>query len=124
FDESPYSAAALAERSYVAAKAAALALKTHPEVYQPMIDDAVETLLAEQAKLANFTGVWGNVSGSGTLGVTDARMVLQYLVGKGQLTAAQIELAKVSGGTALGITDVRWMLQKIVGKIDKFPVEN
>ncbi|MCL2489004.1 MAG: hypothetical protein FWE80_10005 [Oscillospiraceae bacterium] len=67
--------------------------------------------------------VLGNVSGSGTLSITDARMILQYLVDKITLTAEQLELADVDGKNGVTVTDARYVLQRLVEKIDKFPVE-
>ncbi|MCL2487563.1 MAG: bacterial Ig-like domain-containing protein [Oscillospiraceae bacterium] len=67
--------------------------------------------------------IWGNVSGSGVLGITDARMVLQFLVEKITLTEEQQDIADVDGKDGVTITDARWILQKIVDKIDRFPRE-
>ena len=72
---------------------------------------------------ARFTYLLGNVSGSGKLAVTDARMVLQYLVGKSDLTPTQLDIADADGSGDVTIADARLILQRLVGKIDKFPVE-
>ncbi|MCL2488586.1 MAG: dockerin type I repeat-containing protein [Oscillospiraceae bacterium] len=66
---------------------------------------------------------FGQVSGSGTLNITDARMLLQHLVGKALLTPEQQAIADVDGDENVTITDARLILQKLVGKIDKFPAE-
>jgi len=65
----------------------------------------------------------GQVSGGDQLSITDARMVLQYLVGKMNLTEEQLDIANVSGNETVGVTDARLILQKLVGKINKFPRE-
>ncbi|MCL2487105.1 MAG: Ig-like domain-containing protein [Oscillospiraceae bacterium] len=63
----------------------------------------------------------GQVSGGDTLVIGDARLVLQYLVGKGALSPEQLDAANVSGGPEVSITDARYILQKLVGKIEAFP---
>jgi len=63
----------------------------------------------------------GHVSGGEKLSVTDARMVLQHLVGKITLDAEQLDIANVSGGTTLSVSDARLILQMLVGKITEFP---
>ncbi|MCL2488920.1 MAG: Ig-like domain-containing protein, partial [Oscillospiraceae bacterium] len=68
-------------------------------------------------------GILGHVSGGDLLSVTDARMILQFLVKKIDFTPAQLDLANVSGNTAVSVTDARLILQRLVQKIDKFPRE-
>jgi len=63
----------------------------------------------------------GHVSGGDKLSVTDARLVLQHLVGKITLTEEELDLANVSGGDNVSITDARLILQMLVGKIAAFP---
>ncbi|MCL2487939.1 MAG: leucine-rich repeat protein, partial [Oscillospiraceae bacterium] len=67
--------------------------------------------------------LWGDVDRQNGLDISDARMVLQYLVGKITLTPTQLSLANVDGKNGVTITDARLMLQRLVGKIAKFPVE-
>ncbi|MCL2488619.1 MAG: dockerin type I repeat-containing protein [Oscillospiraceae bacterium] len=65
----------------------------------------------------------GHVSGGATLSVTDARMVLQHLVGKSLLTPEQQDIADVDGDGDVTITDARLILQMLVEKISNFPRE-
>ncbi|MCL2487310.1 MAG: glycoside hydrolase family 3 C-terminal domain-containing protein [Oscillospiraceae bacterium] len=66
--------------------------------------------------------VLGDVNGSGEVDIGDARLVLQYLVGKIALTDEQLILAKVSDGEdAVSVTDARLILQFLVDKIAAFP---
>ncbi|MCL2488043.1 MAG: discoidin domain-containing protein, partial [Oscillospiraceae bacterium] len=66
---------------------------------------------------------WGNVSGSGTLNISDARMVLQHLVDKIKLSEELQDLADVDGKDGVTITDARLILQRLVEKIPAFPRE-
>ncbi|MCL2487706.1 MAG: leucine-rich repeat protein [Oscillospiraceae bacterium] len=63
----------------------------------------------------------GSVSGSGEIGVGDARLLLQYLTDKTILTAEQLDMADVDGSGSATINDARLILQYLVGKIDVFP---
>ncbi|MCL2487150.1 MAG: hypothetical protein FWE80_00520 [Oscillospiraceae bacterium] len=65
----------------------------------------------------------GDVNNSGRVEVSDARMILQYLVGKIKLTDEQLDIANVSGGDRLGVADARLILQMLVNKITVFPRE-
>ncbi|MCL2487811.1 MAG: dockerin type I repeat-containing protein [Oscillospiraceae bacterium] len=67
--------------------------------------------------------ILGCVSGGENLSITDARMILQHLVGKSLLTPEQQDIADVDGKDGVTITDARLVLQKLVGKIEKFPRE-
>ncbi|MCL2487759.1 MAG: fibronectin type III domain-containing protein [Oscillospiraceae bacterium] len=67
-------------------------------------------------------GIPGNVSGSGTLGLNDTRMVLQYLVGKINFTDEQLALADVNGDELITVADARLILQYLVGRIPFFPI--
>ncbi|MCL2487931.1 MAG: hypothetical protein FWE80_04540 [Oscillospiraceae bacterium] len=69
-------------------------------------------------------GVLGCVSGSDTLNIADARMVLQHLVGKNLLSEAELNIADVDGRDGVNITDARLILQRLVDKIDEFPRES
>jgi len=66
---------------------------------------------------------YGHVSGGDTLGITDARLVLQHIVEKIQLTPEQQDIADVDGDQKVTINDARLILQRLVDKIDKFPRE-
>ncbi|MCL2487938.1 MAG: leucine-rich repeat protein [Oscillospiraceae bacterium] len=68
--------------------------------------------------------LWGDVDRQNGLDISDARMVLQYLVGKITLTPTQLSLANVDGKNGVTITDARLMLQRLVSKIDRLPVQN
>ncbi|MCL2487225.1 MAG: CotH kinase family protein [Oscillospiraceae bacterium] len=63
----------------------------------------------------------GHVAGNDTVGIADARMVLQHIVGKLQLTPEQLLLADVNGDGEVTIADARLILQFIVDKIAGFP---
>ncbi|MCL2488919.1 MAG: alpha-L-fucosidase [Oscillospiraceae bacterium] len=87
--------------------------------------DTLQALIAlkDAVRVPLVSKVWGNVSGTGTLNVGDARMILQHLVHKITLDEEQLEIANVSGNENLGVTDARLILQMLVQKIDKFPIE-
>ncbi len=61
----------------------------------------------------------GDVDGNGKVDSTDARLVLQYAVGKVD-TLAGIDVADVNGDNKIDSTDARLILQYAVGKIDNF----
>jgi len=85
-----------------------------------VIDADDLALLCELAGVEN-PGRAGDVNGDGKVDSTDARMVLQYAVGKigeGQLT---VSLADVNGDNKVDSTDARLILQFAVGKIKAFP---
>ena len=65
----------------------------------------------------------GDVDGSGKTDSTDARLVLQYAVGKIDETALNTAAADVDGSGKVDSTDARMILQKAVGKIAQFPIE-
>ncbi len=65
--------------------------------------------------------VFGDVDGSGKVDSTDARLVLQYAVGKIDDTALNVAVADVDGSGKVDSTDARLILQYAVGKIDNFP---
>jgi hypothetical protein len=85
--------------------------------------------------LATFVGIgvapaavtaasaFGDVDGNNTIDSTDARLVLQYAVGKIDATALNTAVADVDGSGTVDSTDARLILQKAVGKIQKFPKE-
>ena len=68
-----------------------------------------------------FTGEFGDVNADNKIDSTDARLVLQYAVGKIQADAITIELADVNGDNKTDSTDARLILQYAVGKIQSFP---
>jgi len=59
----------------------------------------------------------GDVSGDGTVDTTDARMILQSIVGKLQLSDNQKTLADVNKDNKIDTADARIVLQVIVGKL-------
>lgn len=65
----------------------------------------------------------GDVDGNGAVNTTDARLVLQAAVGKGELTDRAAEAADVDGDGAVNTTDARLILQYAVGKLDGFAPE-
>ena len=68
-------------------------------------------------------GIEGDINGDGKVDTTDARLALQYAVGKIDLSAAQQTAGDVNGDGKVDTTDARLILQKAVGKIDQFPAE-
>ncbi|MCL2488929.1 MAG: dockerin type I repeat-containing protein, partial [Oscillospiraceae bacterium] len=68
--------------------------------------------------------IYGNVSGTGTLNITDAQMILRHLVGKLHLTEEQQDIADVDGDRSVTVSDARLILQKLTGKIADFPRVN
>jgi len=68
-----------------------------------------------------YEGMAGDVNGDGAIDSTDARLVLQYAVGKIQETALDISSADVNGDSEVDSTDARLILQYAVGKIREFP---
>ncbi|MCL2487860.1 MAG: carbohydrate-binding protein [Oscillospiraceae bacterium] len=67
---------------------------------------------------------YGDINGDNKVDITDARLLLQHLVGKHTIPEDRMVNARVSGGAAVTISDARLILQWIVDKIDRFPVEN
>ncbi|MCL2488902.1 MAG: dockerin type I repeat-containing protein, partial [Oscillospiraceae bacterium] len=63
----------------------------------------------------------GDVNGNGVIDIGDARMVLQYIVGKITLDKRQLDAANVSGNGQLSVSDARLILQFLVHKITAFP---
>ncbi len=63
----------------------------------------------------------GNVDGNGQVDSTDARLVLQYAVGKINKNAIAYAAADVDGNGQVDSTDARLILQLAVGKIKEFP---
>lgn len=65
--------------------------------------------------------ILGDVDGSGAADSTDARLTLQYAVGKITADALDLSVADVNGSGAADSTDARLILQYAVGKIEEFP---
>lgn len=65
----------------------------------------------------------GDVNGNGTVNSTDARLTLQYAVGKTAPTALDLTAADVDGNGTVNSTDARLILQYAVKKIEEFPLE-
>ena len=63
----------------------------------------------------------GDVNGDNKIDSTDARLVLQYAVGKIKADAITIDVADVNGDNKVDSTDARLILQHAVGKIAEFP---
>ncbi len=64
---------------------------------------------------------YGDVNGDGKIDSTDARLVLQYAVGKIDDTALSVQAVNVDGNDKIDSTDARLILQYAVGKIVTFP---
>ncbi len=59
----------------------------------------------------------GDVNGDGELNSTDARLVLQYTVGKLTAEELSLEAADVDGSQTIDSVDARLILQMVVGKL-------
>ena len=111
-----------------AALAAALA-EAKAAVSQADVDVQVMRLAAALAKAETekeeaLKVLAGDVDGNDKTDSTDARLVLQYAVGKIDDTALNTAVADVDGNGKVDSTDARMILQKAVGKIEIFPVES
>jgi len=67
--------------------------------------------------------LWGDVNGNGTVNSTDARLTLQYAVGKVIPATIDLTAADVDGNGKVDSTDARLILQYTVKKFHRFPVE-
>jgi hypothetical protein len=65
-------------------------------------------------------GMPGDVDGNGKVDSTDARLVLQYAVGKIDASKLSLAAADVDGSGKVDSTDARLILQYAVGKISGF----
>lgn len=65
----------------------------------------------------------GDINGDEKVDTTDARLALQYAVGKTDLSPDQQTAGDVNADGKVDTTDARLILQKAVGKIDQFPIE-
>ena len=65
-------------------------------------------------------GATGDVNGDNKVDSTDARLTLQYAVGKIKADAINIAVADVNGDNKVDSTDARLILQYAVGKIKNF----
>lgn len=63
----------------------------------------------------------GDVSGNGTVDISDARLILQAAVGKITLSEEQAAAADVNGDGKVTSSDARLVLSYVVGKLDSFP---
>lgn len=68
-------------------------------------------------------GIHGDINRDKAVNTTDARLALQYAVGKFTLDDDQLAVGDVNADGRVDTTDARLILQYAVGKIDKFPVE-
>jgi len=85
----------------------------------PASADTVVTVEAADAPAI----LYGDIDGKNGVTITDARLLLQHLVGKYTIPEDRMVYAKVNNGVTLTVSDARLILQKLVDKIDKFPVE-
>jgi len=76
-----------------------------------------------QVTYFDFEAAFGDVDGNGKVDSTDARITLQYAVGKIDETALNTTVADVDGNGRVDSTDARLILQYAVGKIQAFPRE-
>ncbi len=68
-------------------------------------------------------GLYGDVSGDGTLSPFDASLILQHLVGLSEIPTDQLFIADVSGDGTVSALDASLILQHLVGLIECLPVE-
>lgn len=75
-----------------------------------------------QSEESTFSGAAkGDINGDSKVDTTDARLALQYAVGKITLAGTQLTAGDVNGDGKVDTTDARLILQKAVGKISAFP---
>jgi len=109
----------------------AIALLPHPwdegRVTRPatVTEDGVRTFTCTacgETRTESFTldMVPGDVNGDRKVDSTDARIILQYAVGKIEETALATAAADVNGSGTVDSTDARLVLQYAVGKIQTF----
>ncbi len=65
----------------------------------------------------------GDINGDGVVNTTDARLALQFAVGKIELTEEAWMAGDVNQDDELNTTDARMILQYAVGKLTEFPYE-
>lgn len=87
-----------------------------------------EGMNASEVAVVNLTGtaekaVYGDVDQNGLIDAADALKVLQYSVGKIDLTESQLLAAEVDGKEGINAADALCILKKAVHKIERFPVE-
>jgi len=108
--------------AYLAALEAARAVLENPDATQEEIDAAFDALIEAEEALVE-KAMWGDVNGDEAVTATDARLTLQYAVGKIPEDALNLAVADVDGNQKVNTTDARLILQRAVKKLDKFPVE-
>lgn len=70
--------------------------------------------------------LYGDASLTGTFGIPDVLLVIDWLIGRLDQPAPGVEAflaTDVDGDSLITISDVIWMIHKLVGKIELFPVE-
>lgn len=99
---------------------------TNPTIYG-YENSAAEAYAEEQGLLFVSIGVLstaGDINDDGKVDTTDARLTLQYAVGKIELKDDALIAADVNGDGKTDTTDARLILQYAVGKISSFPQKN
>lgn len=87
-------------------------------------DDAVFTVTVTEINPPPVDDVvYGDVDQNGEVDAKDALLVLQFAVGKTDLSAPQQAAANVSNEDKIDAVDALLILQRAVGKISLFPVE-
>lgn len=86
------------------------------------IETAYKALTDALEKLEFVFPLFGDINGDRKVDTTDARLALQYAVGKITLTDTQLLFGDVDGSGKIDTTDARLILQYAVGKISSFPV--
>ncbi|MCL2487118.1 MAG: DUF5110 domain-containing protein [Oscillospiraceae bacterium] len=109
----PYTAASIARYNGYKTQAAALYASRKGTITQ--LQDAIEQL----GITAHLPAEWfypACVAGNREYSVTDARLILQHLVGKITLTGLPLAAADIDWNGTVQIGDARLLLQKLVGK--------
>lgn len=67
---------------------------------------------------------YGDVNQDGSIGVSDARLLLRHIIGLEQLNDTQLQAANVSGSEGVDVGDAILILRRTASLIHRFPVED
>lgn len=68
-------------------------------------------------------GIWGDADGNEKVNAKDAKLVLQYSMGRIKDADLNLAVCDVDGNEKFNAKDAKLILQKSMGRIDLFPVE-
>jgi hypothetical protein len=77
---------------------------------------------AKEATAHFFKIKMGDITGSGTINVSDVTLVARHTLGISALTGAQLEKADVNGDGVVNVLDVTLIMRYALGLINSFPV--